>query len=152
MGANLLKRKDWDDANEASFANWPQTEKARVPIYSTNLNPVKDAACVWDSSVISSRKVSEIIYDHKIEDLEKRMKKLENRITLLTSEDFEESNKIVLKDISYGQAKEEIMVYFVAHHGENVDAADIQEILNIDISLVLEILDELEHEGKIKTI
>jgi hypothetical protein len=152
MGANLLKRKDWDDANEASLANWPKIGKAYAPISIINLKLVKYAAHMWDASVIPTRKVSEIIYDHRIEDLEKRIKKLENRITLLTSADFEESNKIVLKDISYGQAKEEIMVYFVAHHGENIDAADIQEVLNIDISLVLEILDELEHEGKIKTI
>jgi len=75
---------------------------------------------------------------------------MENRVAELTSIDYEEPGKIVLKDISYGQAKKEIIDYFSMHHGENINAADIQEALNIDISLALEILDDLELEGKVK--
>ncbi len=75
---------------------------------------------------------------------------MENQIVELTSIDYEERGQIVLKDITYGQAKKEIKEYFSKHHGENIDAADIQEALNIDISLALGILDDLEDEGKIK--
>ena len=87
----------------------------------------------------------------EIEDLEKRLKKMENQIVELTSIDYEERGQIVLKDIPYGQAKKEIKEYFSKHHGEIIDAADIQEALNIDISMAIEILDDLECEGKIKT-
>ena len=75
---------------------------------------------------------------------------MENQIVELTSIDYEERGQIVLKDIPYGQAKKEIKEYFSKHHGEIIDAADIQEALNIDISMVIEILDDLECEGKIK--
>ena len=150
MVANLLKKEGWDDANEASFAHWPKTEKAHGPVSILDLKTRKDAAHIWNASAISNRKVHEIIYDHRIEDLEKRLKKMENQIAELTSIDYEEPDKIVLKDISYGRAKKEIREYFSKHHGENIDAADIQEALNIDISLALGILDDLEDEGKIK--
>ncbi len=75
---------------------------------------------------------------------------METRIEELSSIGYEEPGQIVLKDISYEQAKKEIIEYFSKHHGENIDAADIQEALNIDISLAIEILDGLENEGKIK--
>lgn len=105
---------------------------------------------MWDASDSSTREVPEIFYDHKIEKLEKRLKKMETRIEELSSIGYEEPGQIVLKDISYEQAKKEIIEYFSKHHGENIDAADIQEALNIDISLAIEILDGLENEGKIK--
>jgi len=57
---------------------------------------------------------------------------------------------IELRKISYKQAKKEIKEYFVRHHGEKIDAADIQERLQIDIVCVFGILDVLEAEGKIE--
>lgn len=57
---------------------------------------------------------------------------------------------IELRKISYKQAKKEIREYFKKHHGEKIDASDIQENLQIDILDVIGILDVLEAEGKIK--
>jgi len=148
MVANLLK--DWDDAKEPSLKDWPKAEKTRGHISVIDLKTRKDTAYIWDASVIPTPMVPEIMYDHRVEDLEKRLKKMENRIAELTSIDYEEPGQIILKDIPYGQAKEEIGEYFSKHHGKNIDASDIQEALNIDISLVIEILDDLECEGKIK--
>ena len=55
-------------------------------------------------------------------------------------------------DITYRQAKKEIIKYFSEHHGGNIDAAEIQEVLHIDISMAIEICDELERNGKIKSV
>lgn len=59
---------------------------------------------------------------------------------------------IELRKISPKQAKKEIKEFFSKHHGETINAADIQEALNIDISLVFEIFNKLEKEGEIKIV
>ena len=151
MVANFQKREDWNDANEALLAKWPKTGKAHEFVFTSGLKAGKYSEPMWDDSAIPIPNGAEIIYDHRIEDLEKRFKKMENQIAELTSIDYEERGQIVLKDITYGQAKKEIKEYFSKHHGEIIDAADIQEALNIDISMAIEILDDLECEGKIKT-
>jgi len=57
---------------------------------------------------------------------------------------------IELRDIPYEDAKAEIKQYFDAHHGEDIDASDIQLVLGIDIRMAIQICDELEQEGQIK--
>jgi len=61
-------------------------------------------------------------------------------------------NVVDLRDIPYTQAKEEIAEYFEAHHGENIDAADLQEGLGIELSTAIRICEELAEEGKIKAL
>jgi len=133
MVAFLLKQQSWDDANEVLSTNWHKPEKERKHLSITGWKAGKYVTDIWtEAYAITTKKM--------------KMKE----IAELTSIDYEETGQIVLKDISYGQAKKEIKEYFSKHHGEIIDAADIQEALNIDISLALEILDDLENEGKIK--
>ena len=130
MVAFLLKKQTWDDANEVLSTNWHKPEKERKHLSIIGWKAGKYITDRWtEAYAIATKK----------------------EIAELTSIDYEETDQIVLKDISYGQAKKEIKEYFSKHHGEIIDAADIQEALNIDISMAIEILDDLECEGKIKT-
>ena len=148
MVAKLLKT--WDDSIEPSLKGWAKAEKTQEHIFFIGTKTRKDAVDMWDASAIPIPNGTKIIYDHTIEDLEKRLKKMENQLAELNSIDYEEPDQIVLKDVSYEQAKKEIDEYFSKHHGEIFNAADIQEALNIDISLAIEIIGDLEREGKIK--
>ena len=132
MVAFLLKQQTWDDANEVLSTNWHKPEKERRHLSIIGRKGGKYITDIWTEAYVIAR-----------------IKKKD--IAELTSIDYEETDQIVLKDISYGQAKKEIKEYFSKHHGEIIDAADIQEALNIDISMAIEILDDLECEGKIKT-
>ncbi|MDY6952647.1 MAG: hypothetical protein SWE60_14135 [Thermodesulfobacteriota bacterium] len=62
------------------------------------------------------------------------------------------ADAIELRDIPYARAKEEIAEYFEAHHGEDVDAADLQEALGIELSTAIRVCEELAEEGKIKAL
>lgn len=62
-----------------------------------------------------------------------------------------EGTVLEIRDVPFDQAKEEIASYFRKHHGEVVDAADLQEALGIDIGTAIEACEELEEEGRIKT-
>ena len=131
MVAFLLKQQTWDDANEVLSTNWPKPEKERKNLSIISLKDGKYVTDIWtEAYVIATNKIKDIAESSSI--------------------DYEEPDEIVLKDISYGLAKKEIKEYFSKHHGEIIDAADIQEALNIDISMAIEILDDLENEGKIK--
>lgn len=55
-----------------------------------------------------------------------------------------------LRNISYYQAKVEIRQYFNEHHGKEINPADIQGVLGIDVWMAIDICNELEGEGKIK--
>jgi len=65
--------------------------------------------------------------------------------------DAHEETVLEIRDIPLYQAKEEIAAYFKAHHGEIIDAADLQEALGIDIGIAIQACAELEGEGRIKT-
>jgi hypothetical protein len=56
-----------------------------------------------------------------------------------------------LRDIPYRDAKKLIVEYFEGHHGEEIDPADIQDALGIDVLTASRICEELEKEGKIRT-
>lgn len=57
-----------------------------------------------------------------------------------------------LREVSYEDAKREIKQYFEAHHGENIDAADLQEVLGIDIQMAIQICQDLDRDGQIKAL
>lgn len=61
-----------------------------------------------------------------------------------------EGTTLKIRDVSLDRAKEEIAAYFKEHHGEVVDAADLQEALGIDIGTAIEACEDLEEEGRIK--
>lgn len=56
------------------------------------------------------------------------------------------------KDVTFEEAKKQIMQYFLDHHGENIDYGDLMDVLNIHLSLIVEVCAELESEGKIAAI
>jgi hypothetical protein len=62
-----------------------------------------------------------------------------------------EGTALEIRDVPLDQAKEEIAAYFKEHHGEVVDAADLQEALGIDVGTAIQACEELEEEGRIKT-
>lgn len=65
--------------------------------------------------------------------------------------DARQETALEIRDVPLYQAKEEIAAYFKEHHGEVVDAADLQEALGIDIGTAVQACEELEEEGSIKT-
>ena len=62
------------------------------------------------------------------------------------------SIRIVIREISFAQAKKEIRQYFKQHHGKDFTAADIEDDLGIDFDLASEVCEKLEKEGKIKGV
>ncbi len=85
----------------------------------------------------------------RVDDLSERLKEIESRMHRLA--EVEASKEILqLREVSFEQAKNEISKYFEDHHGENIDAADLQEALGIEIELAIKICAELELEDKIK--
>jgi hypothetical protein len=118
-----------------------------------------DPKDIWTDNFIShssdskGQMVTELIYDQKMEALESRLDQLEKEIIRVKSiVDDTEPQEIHILDIPYEKAKGEIELYFRKHHGESIDASDIQEELGIDIFMAIDILDELENEGKIKPL
>ncbi|MDP3061776.1 MAG: hypothetical protein Q8O40_00985 [Chloroflexota bacterium] len=84
--------------------------------------------------------------------LESRVQELEREVAELKTrlEAQEEEEVIVLRDISREQAKDEIRVLFKA--GETLYYSDIVRRLGLDVSLVVELCDELESEGEVETL
>jgi len=100
----------------------------------------------------------ELLYDYRLEGIEAVARKVEtleeaihdikNRLEKLTCS--YETKDIEIRRITYKKAKKEIADFFKNHHGKELNAADIQENLGIDIEVAMKACDELEKEGKIK--
>ncbi len=87
----------------------------------------------------------DIKFKSKLEALEKRIEKLEEK------SGFTEPEPINIRDISYAQAMIEIAQFYKERHGEDFDAADIEESLGIEFEMAMQICEELEKEGKIRS-
>ena len=85
----------------------------------------------------------------RISVLESSIAEINKKIAPLLAEVLSEDTT-ELRDISYAKAKEEIAKYFEDHHGETINAADLQEALGIDISMAMKICEELKQAGEIK--
>ena len=79
----------------------------------------------------------------QVEDLSARVIELEREAE--AARDTESDNVIVLRDISKEQARKEIVEAFEAE--EPLDHADLAEALRLEISLVVEVCNELIDEG-----
>ena len=92
-------------------------------------------------------------YDSRVEDLANEIKELKETVQQLAEQrgSFKEE-AIILRDVPYKKAKEEITSYFQEHDGEAIDPADIQEALGIDVFLAMGICEELESGGEIKAV
>lgn len=102
----------------------------------------------------------ELLYDYRLEGIESVARKVEtlegaihdikNRLEKLTCS--YETNDIEIRRITYKKAKKEIADFFQEHHGKELNAADVQESLGIDIEMAIRVCDDLEKEGKIKQV
>jgi len=63
-----------------------------------------------------------------------------------------DDDEIVIRDIPYKQAKDEIKAFFKDHHGESIDPTDIEERLGIDFDMAVQACEELVAEGEIKPL
>jgi len=96
----------------------------------------------------------EIFYDQQLNGLINEIKELKEMIGQLSkrveSLCSERNNGLEIRNVSYEQAKKEIVRYFKKHHGEHLTAADLEETLGIDFWLCDQICEDLTKEGKIK--
>ncbi|HEA68365.1 MAG TPA: hypothetical protein ENI07_16320 [Desulfobacterales bacterium] len=96
----------------------------------------------------------EIFYDQQRNELINEIKELKEMIgqlsTKIESLCSEKNNGLEIRNVSYGQAKKEIVRYFKEHHGEHLTAADLEEKLGIDFWLCDQVCEYLTKEGKIK--
>ena len=81
----------------------------------------------------------------RVANIEKQIEELSENIDKLSKPE-----EIVIREISFAQAKKEIRQYFKQHHGEDITAADIEDELVIYFELASEVCESLEREGKIK--
>jgi hypothetical protein len=87
-----------------------------------------------------------------VKNLVSSVKRLEKKVDKLSKElEVIKGAEIEIRNISYKNAKKEIALFFKKHHGDEIDAADIEEILGIEFEMAMQICDELEKEGKIKS-
>ena len=92
-------------------------------------------------------------HDPQISEMHSRLQRLEKIVNKLSKKvNTIEGEDIIIRDVPYSQAKKEVAQYFKDHHGENIDAADIEEALCIKFSMAVEICEKLEKEGKIKEL
>jgi hypothetical protein len=120
----------------------PASERQRSHVYSSQqLKSFK----VWFD--FTSRSVSTV--RSELAKLQGEIDKLKEELDELKADCGVE---IKLRDLSYEDARSEIIKFFKENDGEKLDASDIQEYLGIDITLAIQICDDLESEGKIKTI
>jgi hypothetical protein len=109
--------------------------------------------CIIENEAVSSTGQPILLYDRRINEIEKEVKALKNMLIKINGCFAPEESEIIhLRDIPCDQAREEIKKYFEAHHGENLYSHDITKALCIDLEMVDDVLEELEREGQIKEV
>lgn len=79
---------------------------------------------------------------NKVAELEKRVAELESLLPDI----------VVIRELSYKEAKKEIRKYFKTHHGQDITPADIEDSLGIEFELASRVCIDLEKEGQIKGV
>ena len=88
---------------------------------------------------------SQIDLFERVVALEKELKEVKQLLhNFLDTEDF-----IELRDINFGESKEEIARYFREHDGEDIGYEELIENLRFDPKYVVQACNELAEEGKI---
>lgn len=152
MAARVQYTKDmqyWSNAVKTLNLDWPDPSSSSTGYdqkIAWEIQPQIHAAI--DEGVIvdwvNATKLEKETLENRLSEIEKKME------ALLKIAEIVEPTEINIRDISYDQAKKEITEYFKAHHGETVDAADLEEYLGIDIEIAIQVCEELEKEGQIK--
>ncbi len=92
-------------------------------------------------------------YPQQIAKLQEEITELREKLTQIEKYIHPDEQPIIqLRDISHARAKKEIVNYFKAHHGENLDQYDISCALNIDMETVFDVFEELTKEGQIREV
>ena len=139
-----------------NLSEWPTPRDAQKKPFPygrtiTTASPFSDIKLSQYASGATSTEGLTILYDKRIDEMQKEIIKLKEMVlSFFEKENDPVKEEIQLRDISFRKAKTEIKKYFQKHHGENIDAAIIQEALGIEISLAMQVCEELENEGQIK--
>jgi len=153
MAARSLGWGKYEDANQDhNVMTWMMVEKdSKIDYNVFDLKKVpplqsKTPDAFYDRGIVD-------FFKKEIKSLKKECKDLKKMVTQLAKamENIED-NFIEIRDIPYGQAKEEIAKYFKEHDGKNIDPAYLEEKLCIEFEMAFAICEELEAEGKIKGI
>ncbi len=88
-------------------------------------------------------------YFEKVGALEEKMDIIEHKIDMLLQAQEHTANEgvIIVKEVPYEQAKEEVINYFKANKEATI--VDLHQDLGIPIETLIEIIDELSKEGLI---
>ena len=125
-------------------------------VESANLDPEGKKTHIYSSRQLKSFKVWLDFTSRNVSTVRSDLDKLHKEIKSLKKEIEEIKDaccaEIELRDLSYGEARSEIVKFFKDNDGQNFDAADIQDLLGIDISLAIQVCDELESKGEIKSV
>jgi hypothetical protein len=150
MASNLPKEK-WRDT-----VNFPIT-LLEIP-KTADVDKKQSLGFSGEGTTSIFKDIGELLYDYrldaieavarKVDTLEGTIKDIQNRLEKLTCSYG--TKDIEIRKIAYRQAKKEIADFFKDHHGKELNAADIQENLGIDIEVAIKACDQLEKEGKIK--
>ncbi|MGA9536416.1 MAG: hypothetical protein WBR24_10955 [Desulfobacterales bacterium] len=151
MMASTLPKEKWRDT-----VNFPIT-LLEMP-KTANVDKRQSLGFSGEGTTSIFKDIGELLYDYrlerieavsrKVETLEGTIQDIQNRLEKLTCS--YEKKDIEIRRITYSQAKKEIADFFKDHHGKELNAADIQENLGIDIEVAMKACDQLEKEGKIK--
>lgn len=128
----------YSDSNEFPCMLWDVAE--------ATLNDFKTG---WKWSTPKMAAAPVLIYDRRIAQLEKEIKELKEMLASMNQSNGAKAPIIDLRDISVGQAKEEIAQYFRENDGREIDIDEIIEGLAIDPHTVVRVCNILEAEGKI---
>jgi hypothetical protein len=102
--------------------------------------PGQEAYDTWDLTLENTQLRSENYM------LQEKLRSIENRLSIVESH-IPEEKVVVLRDISYEDAKEEIKELF--HKGRTLFYSDISQELGISLHTVVEICNELHKNGEI---
>lgn len=106
---------------------------------------------VWDIQELKLREVVKSEIESALRPVQRKLDLIENQLSeisrLVSQEVGQEA--IILRDVSYEQAKTEIEEFF-RNTTESLYFSDIMEQLSIDLELVVSVCNELLDEGKIE--
>ena len=92
----------------------------------------------------------ELVYDHRLESLQKEVKALQKKIKSIEKSVASEHQKTIeFRACSFEEAKEEIAKYFLKNDGKEIGYEDLIENLRLDPEIVFDACNQLVKEGKI---
>jgi len=88
--------------------------------------------------------------DRRMQALEGRLDAIDRRLSVVESRLTERPEVVIVEEISREEAKRRIVSFFETH--DEADTEELMRNIRIDLSLLVELLDELKREGKIASL